>query len=202
MPSREGEAVGLVGPNAVLQLMAAFRAAGLGRFVAPLLAAAGVPEWLERPPGEMVDERAVARLHQAVRAGFVEAEWGPLLEEAGVRTADYLLAVRIPWLVQVVLKCLPGWVAARVLMAAIRRNAWTFAGSGRFSARVGRSVQIRIEGNPFCVGERAEGPVCRWHRAVFQRLFRVLVSRDAWVEEVECEASGGGACCFEVRWTK
>ena len=57
------------------------------------------------------------------------------------RTGDYLLAHRIPKPVQALLKRLPAPLAARVLLAAITRHAWTFAGSGRFEAHrpAGRS---------------------------------------------------------------
>ncbi len=195
----EDAVFGRVGPNAVLQLLAALRQFGLGGRVAPLLEASGAAEWEDGPPQAMVDERRVARLHQAVRSGFAPVLSRRLLEEAGVRTADYLLSARIPRLAQVVLRALPAWLSARLLVAAIGRHAWTFAGSGRFSARAGRVVTLRIEGNPFCVGERAMAPVCDWHRAVFQRLFAVLVSPDCQVIETECEATGGQACCFKIR---
>jgi len=191
---------GRVGPNAVLQLVAALEENGLGRRVLPLFAAAGAVEWLRRPPASMVDERRVARLHQTLRSCFTQAQSQRLLEDAGLRTANYLLHARIPRWVQQVLKRLPPALAARVLVAAIRKNAWTFAGSGRFTARVGRTVTIRIEGNPFCAGEMAAIPVCHWHCAVFQHLFEVLVSPTTRVVETHCEAACGSACCFEISW--
>jgi hypothetical protein len=69
------------------------------------------------------------------------ARWAEVAAEvarsAGRRTADYLLAHRIPKPVQALLKALPARLAARVLLSAIARHAWTFAGSGVFSASTG-----------------------------------------------------------------
>jgi divinyl protochlorophyllide a 8-vinyl-reductase len=121
------------------------------------------------------------------------------------RTADYLLAHRIPLPVQRVLKRLPAGLAARVLLAAISRHAWTFAGSGRFSAspagRGRRPLVLEIRNNPLCRGHAAV-PACDFYAATFERLFQVLVHRDAQVVETACEACGDAACRFELRWAR
>ncbi|MEM1431648.1 MAG: V4R domain-containing protein, partial [Pseudomonadota bacterium] len=44
-------------------------------------------------------------------------------------------------------------------------------------------------------------PLCHWHAAVFERLFRVLVSPESSVTEVACCAMGAPACRFEIRLT-
>jgi divinyl protochlorophyllide a 8-vinyl-reductase len=188
-----------IGPNAVIQLLAALHAAGQAPLANALFSAAGAGAWLIEPPGEMVDERKVARLHQAVRRAAPNAD--AILREAGRRTADYLLANRIPWAVQVVLKLLPPRLAAIILVSAIRRNAWTFAGSGCFAARAGSPTIFEITHNPICAGETAAAPVCAWHAAVFERLFQALVSPRARVTETSCEAAGAEVCRFEVSWT-
>jgi divinyl protochlorophyllide a 8-vinyl-reductase len=123
-----------------------------------------------------------------------------VLRDAGRRTADYLLANRIPKPVQAVLKLLPPRMAAMILVSAIRRNAWTFAGSGVFGAHSGAPTIFEIRGNPLCAGETSPAPVCAWHAAVFERLFQKLVSRRARVTETECEASGADCCRFVVDW--
>ena len=187
-----------IGPNAVIQLTAALRAAGQSALAAHIFTACGVPDWLDHPPGNMVDERRVARLHQAVRGTVPDA--AAVLRDAGRRTADYLLANRIPQPVQALLKILPARLAAAVLVSAIRRNAWTFAGSGTFAAHSANPTIFEITHNPVCAGERAPAPVCDWHAAVFERLFQALVSRKATAVETLCEASGGACCRFEVGW--
>jgi divinyl protochlorophyllide a 8-vinyl-reductase len=119
---------------------------------------------------------------------------------AGVATADYLLAHRIPKPVQLLLKLLPAPLACRLLLAAISRHAWTFAGSGRFDARPGRPTLLTIRDNALCRGQHSDHPVCDYYAATFEQLFRVLVHRQARVTELSCEARGDDACSFEIRW--
>jgi divinyl protochlorophyllide a 8-vinyl-reductase len=187
-----------IGPNAATQLLAALRGAGLERFAADLFMDAGVPVWLHRPPADMVDAAEVAKLHHTLRARLPIAVADAVLAQAGRLTADYLLAHRIPKLAQRVLRLLPARLAAMALVPAIRSHAWTFAGAGLVSARVGRHVVIDIAGNPLCRGLSDSEPICAWHRAVFQRLFTELVSRDASVVETRCEARGDPSCRFEI----
>lgn len=199
-PGGHEEGEGRIGPNAVLQLIEALRARGHAALIGPLFNLAGAADWLSAPPGEMVNERRVARLHHETRAALSPEEAEAVMTEAGRRTADYLLAHRIPRVAQGLLKLLPARLAATALTGAIRANAWTFAGSGGFEARVGRTVVFVLEGNPLCAGEISPTPMCAWHTAVFERLFRVLVSPRARCRETQCEAAGGSSCRFEVDW--
>jgi divinyl protochlorophyllide a 8-vinyl-reductase len=160
----------------------------------------GLAHHLRQPPQHMVDEEEVRRLHGALRETLGWDRAAAVARDAGLRTADYLLAHRIPRPVQWVLKRLPAPLAARVLLSAISRHAWTFAGSGEFSARVGQPVVLTIRNNPLCRGVRAAAPACDYYAAVFQRLFQVLVHARAVVHEVACEARGDPECRFEVRW--
>ena len=189
-----------IGPNAVTQLIAALAETASNRQTLSLFARAEVSDWLGAPPERMVDERRVARLHQTVRATLAPDQAVALLQRAGRLTADYLVRARIPRLAQVLLKMLPRAWAARLLVKAIAAHAWTFAGSGQFSAWVGGgTVTIEIADNPLCAGESATLPVCVWHAAVLQRLFSVLVWRHARVTETDCAAQQGKVCRFEVR---
>ncbi|HIJ62276.1 MAG TPA: bacteriochlorophyll 4-vinyl reductase [Rhodospirillaceae bacterium] len=190
---------GKIGPNSVIQLVAALKDAKLEAPASTIFQAAGAADWLTTPPDAMVDEGRVARLHQALRQGL---EWPlalAILREAGLRTADYLLAVRIPKPAQCLLSLMPADWAARFLSRAIKANAWTFAGSGQFAVRRGKPTIFEMTGNPLCRGEQASKPVCVWHAAVFERLFEVLVSPGVRVRETACEALGDACCRFEVR---
>ncbi|MBS0641654.1 MAG: bacteriochlorophyll 4-vinyl reductase [Acetobacteraceae bacterium] len=189
-----------IGPNAVIQLLSALRSAGRHDLAAEACAAAGMPEWLDSPPSEMVDERIVARLHRAVRAALPLDAANLIMAEAGRLTALYLLANRIPRPVQLLLKCLPSRTAASILVKAISAHAWTFAGSGTFTAQVGNPTVFTLSNNPLIAGERAEHPLCAWHTAVFERLFQALVSRRTHAAETECEAEGDITCRFILRW--
>ena len=119
---------------------------------------------------------------------------------AGLRTADYLLANRIPSPVQRLLKLLPSRIAARILLKAISRNAWTFAGSARFSWKAGAPITLAFEDCPLCRYDRSASPCCQYYAATFEGLFRNLIDADARVRETTCIAAGSDACRFEIRW--
>lgn len=189
---------GLIGPNAVLQMLPI-----LDRFCdrtrrAQILAAAGI---FEIPDGQsMIPETDAARLHRQLR--LAEPEMAPTLAtHAGFETANYILAHRIPKLAQGVLKVLPRAPAAKILSHAITKHAWTFAGSGMFHAKTPWS--FTIQNNPIVRGEVSDVPLCHWHAAVFERLYRVLVSPRCRCLETRCTAQGSGDTCrFEMKIEK
>jgi divinyl protochlorophyllide a 8-vinyl-reductase len=191
---------GRIGPNAIIRVAEALQHQ-LGRsLTAELFAAAGLAAYLDTPPTSMVDEAEARRLHGLLRSELGDRLAAEVSREAGVATANYLLAHRIPKPVQALLKWLPAPLACRVLLAAITRHAWTFAGSGRFEAVAGQPTLLTIRGNPLCQGQRSDHPVCDYYAATFERLFRVLVHRNTRVAEISCEARGDDACRFELRW--
>lgn len=150
------------------------------------------------PAGDaMIPEDDAARLHQLLRRERPE-EAPALSAEAGRRTAGYILAHRIPRAAQALLRLSPAGLAARGLSAAIARHAWTFAGSGAF--RVVDPWTFEIAGNPMIRGEASAAPLCHWHAAVFERLYRTLVHPDCRCREAACGAQhGGDSCRFEMR---
>ncbi|NVO16892.1 MAG: bacteriochlorophyll 4-vinyl reductase [Rhodoplanes sp.] len=167
---------------------------------ARLFVLAGLAHHLAQAPDHMVDERDVVALHTVVRAEMGDVRAREAGRQAGLLTADYLLANRIPKPVQAILRILPASIAGRILLAAIGKHAWTFAGSGAFAAVGGHPVRFRIAGCPVCRGAQSPVPLCDYYGATFERLFRTLVHRDAAVRETACEASGAPACTFEIRW--
>jgi len=191
---------GRIGPNAITRLAEVLPALVGSSATQRLFEHAGLATYLATPPEQMVDEAEVTRLHRTLRADFGPALAAEAARQAGSRTADYLLAHRIPKPVQALLKALPAPLAARVLLAAIRRHAWTFAGSGSFTAVAGQPVVLTIRHNPLCKGLSADAPACDFYAAVFERLFRVLVHAGATVAETACEACGDAECRFELRW--
>lgn len=190
------DATGLIGPNALTQLLPLLEQAGGRRLRDSLLAEAGIFELPDM--SGLIPEGPVARLHQAMR--YEIPDLAPALAwEAGVRTADYIIANRIPRAGRVVLKLLPPRLGTPVLVTVIARHAWTFAGSGDFMVVRGRPPVFTISDNPVVRGERSDMPLCNWHAAVFEQLFRKLVTDDYRCREVACCSGGAPACRFELK---
>ncbi len=76
---------------------------------------------------------------------------------------------------QRVLKKLPRELAARILVAAIARHAWTFAGGGAFSYEFSPQLTLRLMGSPICKGLRTQEPACTYFAATFERVFREML---------------------------
>ena len=145
----------------------------------------------------MIPQHLARRVHRQVRLEYTDTA-STLLSEAGLGTADYVIAHRIPKLAKLVLQLLPAKPAARLLASAISKNAWTFVGSGTF--RVINRWTFEIENNPLIAGEVSDEALCAWHVAVFERLYRRLVSDDCRCTETECAATGEADICrFEIR---
>jgi divinyl protochlorophyllide a 8-vinyl-reductase len=192
---------GRIGPNALLRTIEALDAGeGVARTDA-VLREAGLERYRAHPPTGLVDEREVATLLRCVRQAFSPDQAAAVAWDAGERTARYLLANRIPRFAQVLLRMLPAGLAARSLLAAIRGNTWTFAGSARIALRVrGRSVDVAFSGCPLCRAEPDGAPACAYYAGTFVGLLRALVAPTVTASEVACEADGSEACRFMFRW--
>ncbi len=191
-----------IGPNAILRVTEVVGERDGRDAVAALLWSAGLERYVSAAPSGMVDERDVVRLHGALRALHGVEQARAIAREAGLRTGDYLLAHRIPRAVQLLLRVLPAPAASRILLDAMRRHAWTFAGSASFTAapRRGGVLPLALTHCPLCREASAAQPLCDYYAGTFERLYRRLVSCTASVVETHCEAQGAPACRFEVRW--
>lgn len=189
-----------IGPNAIIRVAAALGDRHGAEVAARVFETAGLAAYLREAPGSMVDEAEVTRLQHALRAVLGDVAAAAVSREAGRLTAEYLLAHRIPRPVQWLLRILPPRAASRVLLAAISRHAWTFAGSGRFGIVHGDVLLLSITGCAICRGAHGDVALCDYYTATFESLFRALVARGASVTEVACEGAGAPCCRFEVRW--
>jgi divinyl protochlorophyllide a 8-vinyl-reductase len=185
-----------IGPNALIQLVEALRLVWGPEATRSLLVSLGLGPYADAPPQHMLPQEQVAALHTRLHGMLDAGLFKSITADAGRRTADYLLAHRIPRAVQWVLRCLPDAIAARVLCRAIAKHAWTFAGSGAFSYAWTPRLVFRLAGNPLCHRIEADAPVCDYYAATFERIFRVIVNDNWRVQEVQCEASGADFCEF------
>jgi divinyl protochlorophyllide a 8-vinyl-reductase len=181
---------GRIGPNAVIQTTAALRDFEGQAKTDEVFASAGLGRYLEAPPEEMIDEREAADLFAAVYRLLPRERADAVAREAGTRTGDYILAHRIPKAAQTVLRLLPRGIAGRLLLAAIAKHAWTFAGSG--AATRPKPMTLAIADNPIAM------PDCVWHTAVFTRLFARIVDPRAEVHHTSCCCAGAPACVFTM----
>lgn len=186
---------GMVGPNAIIQTHAALLEGEGPALTARIFASAGLTPYLHDLPNRMVPAAEVTALSRALSTSLGTHRAAAILAEAGARTADYLLAHRIPRAAQAVLRLLPPPLAAFLLGRLIAAHAWTFAGSAGMSVRGGC---FTLADNPFCPAGREGGAGCAFTHATFQRLFRALVSRRAQVRPVTCRGAGGVCCRFAV----
>lgn len=189
-----------IGPNAVIRVAEALDAVESKAVTLSLFNAAGLGPYAITLPGTLVPETEVTALHHRLRLALGPRRAATVSWVAGNRTADYLLAHRIPRPVQRLLKLLPKRLAAFILLKAISAHAWTFAGSGRFSWKAGRPLTLRFENCPLCRGGHAAAPCCHYYAATFERLFREMIAADAAVSETRCIAAGAEACVFEVQF--
>jgi len=193
-------APGRVGPNAIIRTAEALDALLGPAAAATVFGRAGLAPYLARPPEAMVAEDEIARLNAALWRSLPAGAAEAVAREAGRRTGVYLLAARIPAPAQAMLRLLPGPVALRLLMRAVARHAWTFAGSGSFDWRpVPGGVAVTIAGSPLAVGLRGATTVCGLYAATFETLARALADRDARCAETACGAAGDPACRFAIR---
>lgn len=198
-PARRVHGRGRIGPNAVTRVAQALRDEVGDAATRAVFERAAMQDAIDTPPEEPVDEAEVRRLHLALRDALDAPRAERIAREAGRLTGDYLLAKRIPAPAQALLKRLPAALAERMLLGAVARHAWTFAGSGRFAVRTGTPTAVEIADNPVCVGVTAAAPACVYHAATFERLWRTLVDPHSRVVEVACCACGAPACRFELR---
>jgi divinyl protochlorophyllide a 8-vinyl-reductase len=195
-----GRGAARIGPNAISQVARALQGALGPESTRELMGRAGLGAYADDPPSRMVDEDEVIALHSAVRSRLAPKAARGVARAAGLATGDYLLAHRIPRFAQGLLRALPAALASRILVAAIARHAWTFAGSGHFEAHGARPVAISIGACPICRGALAAQPLCDYYAATFTRLFSRLVHPRARARETECMAAGAPACRFLIDW--
>jgi divinyl protochlorophyllide a 8-vinyl-reductase len=191
---------GTIGPDVILRTVEALRERRGERETDAVLEAAGLSPYGREPPQTMVPEAEVTALFRELYELLGETQARIVAQDAGRRTAESLLAQRIPGLAQTVLRLLPPRLAARALLAALGKNTSTFAGSAAVELQGSRPARIIIAHCPLCRELRRSRPACDFYAGTFERFFETLVGSDASVSEITCQALGGNACTFSVRY--
>ena len=194
------DSVARIGPNAITRVLEAIDQSLGPDAVKVALEVAKLDKYADIRPASMVEETEVTALQTAVFSVFGKGRAREIMRAAGKATANYLIFNRIPSLFQGLVRLMPPRAGARLLLVAILKNAWTFAGSGTFEAHGWYPVTITIRNNPLARGRSADAPVCDYYTATFEQLFRRLVDPAITVEETTCEAKGDKACTFVLRW--
>lgn len=179
---------GKVGPNAVIQLADVLRDE-LGEAPArAVFARAGLAAALDAPPAGMLPVAAVRGLYAAL-AETLGAAAPDMARKAGERTGAYILRRRIPGPVHWLLPRLPRQLAARLLLGAIGRNAWTFGARPLGGSVRGDRAALALDGDAIGLDGAP------WHRAVIETLFRRLVAPGCTVRH---RAGADGRQDFEI----
>jgi len=187
---------GKIGPNSIIQTIAALHEVYDPIQSRAILVCGGAPDLAERLPSEMVDERDFYALAQMLVDQLGAEQAARILRRAGELTAGYLLRHRIPQPAQWVLRVLPMRQRFRLLLPAIARNAWTFAGSGSFSFDAGPTPWVRIATPALLGPPTTTGAICHFYKGTFGHLARSLISRRITVWEMECQSHGAAACVY------
>jgi len=134
-----------IGPNSIIQTVAALEAAYGKTKAETMLSKIGQGYLVGNLPKEKVEEAKFHTLVGALQKEIGETATSRILQESGERTARYLLKVRIPGIFQKLVKLLPPRPAFKLLLFAISKNAWTFAGSGEFAYTMKRPPEISVK---------------------------------------------------------
>lgn len=194
MPLEMANDIHRVGPNAIIQTGRALdRLHGMAVRDA-VFGDAGLGWMGRREPGGMVRAEAVVALNAAVLRRLAVHDAERVMWQAGAETARYILDHRIPRMAQRLIGLLPGRLGLALLLRAIARHGWTFAGAAHVGAG---SNWICINNNPLCLG-RSGYAGCTWHKAVFTTLIEVIIGREALVHETHCLSRGDDFCRFQI----
>ncbi len=184
-----GSAPGRIGPNSITQTLRALDELTVGKRER-IWASSGLPD---AAPTAMVPEAWFMTLVRAVREELPEGQAEAVLRWSGSLTADYVRANRIPAPAKVVLRLLPRAVSLPLLLWAVGKHAWTFAGSGTFRVE-GRTLVL--DGSP-TARARPQGLSCSYYEAAFEGLLS-LAAPGVHVRERCCRGAGAPDCRFEL----
>ncbi|MEF3275288.1 MAG: bacteriochlorophyll 4-vinyl reductase [Chloroflexus sp.] len=187
-----------IGPNSIIQTVAAVREQYGAAETEAWLRRTGRGHLLETMPDHMLAESEFGAMIHDLRNWLGMKAAMRVLDRSGDLTAAYVAANRIPAPIRTLLPRLPVGLALRLLLPAIAKHAWTFAGSGQFGYTLRPRWQLTLANSVEARGVHAVEPVCSYYRAAFEGLLRRVVSDRIRVREVTCRAMGAPHCTFTI----
>lgn len=184
-----------IGPNSVLQTKAALEALEGPECARAIAEAAGVPNPL---PDGMIPEAWFIRLVHEVRARLPRERAEAVFNRSGRTTAEYVAKHRIPKAARLLFRVLPSRVGLPLLLAAIQRHAWTFAGAGEMQVVGPYPFSIELRGCPTCRTHTHATLSGGYYAAAFEGLL-ALVNPAIRVREQDCVARGALSCRFTIQ---
>jgi divinyl protochlorophyllide a 8-vinyl-reductase len=182
-----------IGPNAIIQTVYALRAHYGDDEANDLLRRGDHAHLIDNLPAEMVDEAEFHALVHMVQAEIGEAQTASILQDAGQRTADYLLAHRIPRFFQRLVRLLPRRLGLALLLKAISRHAWTFVGSGQFRFHIARQPTIHV-----LVTYPSVTPVAHFYGGTFAHLLHTLIDPHATLQTATSQEASAIDCTYTL----
>jgi len=190
---KKNRSVSKIGPNSIIQTSESLREHCGNEVKDKVMKAAELEHYIQELPSEMVSE---TDFHDFVVTLFNDQGklmTQEILQDSGERTAVYLLKNRIPGLFQSLVKPLPNKWGLKMLLFAISKNAWTFAGSGEFSYNVGEKSFIKV-----IVKHPSLPVVSNFYLGTFKRLLGELISSKIEIEPETLEADKSIECTYWI----
>ncbi|MEL7257577.1 MAG: bacteriochlorophyll 4-vinyl reductase [Pseudomonadota bacterium] len=181
-----------IGSDAVLQTLNALSDIGGDILAQKVVEAAGLRYMLDQKLQDMVPQNMFLALVQAIEDALPKSQVDLVAVSSGRKTGGVLLEQYIPDMAQKLLHTLPSPVAGPLLLQALERHAWTFAGSANVCHQAGPPLQFVIENNPMAIWG------CLWQCALLETVFRSLISPDARVWHMACCADHKSSCVYMI----
>ncbi|WP_338548708.1 bacteriochlorophyll 4-vinyl reductase [Roseovarius phycicola] len=181
-----------IGADAILQTLDALSDVGGDILAQKVLEAAGLRHMLDQKLQEMVPQNIFLALVRAIENTLPRSQVDLVAVSSGRKTGDVLLEQYIPDMAQKLLHTLPPHVAGPLLLQALEKHAWTFAGSAHVHHLPGPPLQLVIKNNPMAVWG------CLWQCALLENVFRSLISADARVWHMACCADHKPSCVYMI----
>ncbi|NOK60862.1 MAG: bacteriochlorophyll 4-vinyl reductase [Chloroflexi bacterium AL-W] len=172
---------GKIGPNAIIQTVQALKEAQGTTQAARTLQKTPYAYFFDEPPDEMIAEQTFYALVHELAGMLSDHEMHSIMRRSGQLTAFYLLKHRIPQPAQHILRIAPRRIALWLLLSAVKKNSWTFVGSGQYRFTLGSPPMISIiHAHASSVG--LTEPVWHFYSGCFEQLLRSLINRTTQVQ--------------------